>query len=90
MVLMLGSWTEGERQAALKRGPHRSATEHTLFLREDFASMIEKGQWVVLPYLVAKGLPGLRLSLLGVKVERDWRPRWLGDYSFFKTNAETA
>ena len=45
--------------------------------------MIEKGQWVVLPYLVAKGLPGLRLSPPGVKVERDRRPRWLGDYSFF-------
>ena len=46
---MSGSWTKGERQAALKRGLHRSATEHTLFLREEFASMIEKGQWVVLP-----------------------------------------
>ena len=34
VVLMSGSWTEVERQAALKRGPHRSATEHTLFLRE--------------------------------------------------------
>ena len=83
MVLMLGSWTEVERQAALKRGPHRSATEHTLFLREEFASMIEKGQWVVLPYSVAKGLPGLMLSPPGVKVERDWRPCWLGDYSIF-------
>ena len=51
--------------------------------------MIEKGQWVVLPYSVAKGLPGLRLSTPGVKVERDQRPRRLGDYSFFKTNAET-
>ena len=50
--------------------------------------MIEKGQWVVLPYSVAKGLPGLRLSPPGVKVERDRRPRWLGDYSYFKTNAE--
>ena len=59
VVLASGSWTEGERQAALKRGTHRSATEHTLFLREEFASMIEKEQWVVLPYLVAKGLPGL-------------------------------
>ena len=65
---MLGSWMEGERQAALKQGPHRSATEHTLFLRKEFASMIEKGQWVVLPYSVAKGLPGLRLSPPGVKV----------------------
>ena len=74
----------GERQAALKRGPHRSATEHTLFLRREFASMIERGQWVVLPYSVAKGLPGLRLSPPVVKVERDRRPLWLGDYSFLK------
>ena len=50
VLLMSGSWTEGECQAALKRGPHRSATEQTLFLREEFSSMIEKGQWVVLPY----------------------------------------
>ena len=34
LVLMTGSWTEGERQAALKRGQHRSATEHTPFLCE--------------------------------------------------------
>ena len=46
--------------------------------------MIEKGQWVVLPYSVAKGLPGLRLSPPGVKVEQDRRPRWLGDYSYLK------
>ena len=51
--------------------------------------MIEKGQWVVLPYSVAKGLPGFRLSPPGVKVERDWRPHRLGDYSYFKNNAET-
>ena len=43
----------------------------------------------MLPYLVAKRLPGLRLILPGVKVERDRRPCWLGDYSYFKTNAET-
>ena len=67
----------------LKWGPHRSATEHTLFLREEFASMIEKEQWVVLPYLVSKGLPGLMLIPPGVKVERDRRPRWLGNYSYF-------
>ena len=89
MVLTSGSWTEGERQATLKRGPHRSATEHTLFLREEFASMIEKEQLVVLPYSVAKGMSGLRLIPPGVKVERDRRPCWLGNYSYFKTNAET-
>ena len=43
----------------------------------------------MLPYLVAKQIPGLRLSPSGVKVERDMRPLWLGDYSYFKTNAKT-
>ena len=32
--------------------------------------MIEKGKWVVLPYLVAKGLPGLKLSHLNSHVDR--------------------
>ena len=44
---------------------------------------------MVLPFLVAKGIPGLRLSPPGVKVEQDRRPLWLGDYIYFKTNAET-
>ena len=83
VVLMSGSWTEGERQAAFKRGPHQSATEHTIFLREEFDSMVDKGKWVVITYSVAKGLPGLRLSPPGVKVEQDRRPRWLGNYSYF-------
>ena len=51
--------------------------------------MVAKEQWVVLPYSVAKRLLGLRLSPPGVKIERDRRPRWLGDYSFNPINAET-
>ena len=51
--------------------------------------MMEKGQWVVLPYSVAKRLPGLRLSLPSIKVERDRRPPWIGDYIYYKTNART-
>ena len=74
VVLTTREWPEGERLAALKRGPHQSATEHAPFIREEFASMVEKGTWVVLPYLVAKRLSGLRLSPPGVKVERDRRP----------------
>ena len=50
--------------------------------------MVDKGQWVVLAYSVAKRLPGFRLSPPGVKVERDQRPRWLGNYIYFKTNAK--
>ena len=89
VVMMTREWSEGERLAALKRGPHNSATKHTPFLREEFALMVEKGQWVVIPYSVAKRIPGLRLISPGVKVERYRRPRWLGDYSYFKTNAKT-
>ena len=89
VVLMTGEFSEGEHLADLKRGPHKYATEYALFLRKEFASMLEKGQCMVIPYSVAKRLPGLRLSPLGVKTERDRKPRWLGDYSYFKTNAET-
>ena len=51
--------------------------------------MVAKGQWVVLPYSVAKRLPGLWLSLPVVKIERDRRPNWLGNYSFNPINAKT-
>ena len=74
VMMMTGEWSEGERLAILKRGPQKSATEHAPFLCKEFASMAEKGQWVVLPYSMAKRLPGLRLSPPGVKVERDRRP----------------
>ena len=43
---------------------------------------------MVLPYLDAKQLPGLWLSLLGVKIERNRRPRWLSNYSFNPINAK--
>ena len=51
--------------------------------------MVEKIQWTMLHYSVDKRLPGLRISPQGIKVERDRRPHWLGDYIYFKTNAET-
>ena len=44
---------------------------------------------MVIPYLFAKRLLGLMLSLPGVKVERDSRTYWFSNYSYFKTNAET-
>ena len=62
---------------------------HAPLLQEEFVFMVEKGQWVVLTYLVVKYLPGLGLSLPVVKEKRDRRPRWLGDYSFSNLNSET-
>ena len=69
--------TEGQRRVYLYRGPHQSMMVHVPFLWENFASMVGKGRWVVLPYLVTKELRGLRLIPPGVKEEKDWRPRWL-------------
>ena len=44
---------------------------------------------MVLPYLVAKELRGLRLIPPRVKEERDRRPRWLGDYSYSNLKSKT-
>ena len=86
---MTGEWTEGERLASLERGPHKSAIDNTPFLCKEFASMVDKGQWTVLPYLVVKRLLGLRLSPPRVKLERDRISRWIGAYSYYKNNAKT-
>ena len=88
--MLLGQiYTEAERLMVLSRSPHRSAIEHAPFLRRKFTSMVKKRQWAVLPYSMAKLLPGLRLSPPGVKEERDRRPSWLGNYSFNAMNAQT-
>ena len=62
---------------------------HVPFLSEEFASMAEKGQCVVLPHLTDKELLELRLIPPGVKEDMDRRSRWLGDYSVSNLNAET-
>jgi hypothetical protein len=51
--------------------------------------MINKGQWTILPYSLVKKLPNLRLSPPGVVPQRDRRPRWIVDYSFYGINNET-
>ena len=82
-------WSAEQQLAAIARGPHPSCLNHIDFLQEEFVDMMKKGQWVVLPYSVAKTLPGLRLSPPGVIDQRDRRPRWVGDYSFYGINNDT-
>jgi hypothetical protein len=54
------------------------------------ADMIEKDQWIVLPYKQVKALlPHLRISPIGVVPQRDRRPRTIVDYSFSGVNQET-
>ena len=82
-------WTMDQLIESVERGPHKSCDAHVDFLQEEFIDMIKKGQWVVLPFSVAKTLPGLRLSPAGVVEQRERRPRWIGDYSFYGVNDES-
>ena len=82
-------WSQARNRQALHRGPHRSCLDHLTFLQEEFVEMIQKDQWVILPYDVVKDLPGLRLSPPGCIPQRDRRPRWICDYSYYNVNQET-
>ena len=87
VVLAGRECTEEEWRKALDRGLHQSMRPPVHFLIEDFTLMTRKGQWVVMPYLVAKELPGLRLISLGVKEEQYRQPWWIGNYSYSNLNA---
>ena len=59
----------------MDRVGYKSTMVHIPFYREDFTLIVEKGKWFVLSYLVAKELPGMRISPPGVKEDRDRRTR---------------
>ena len=82
-------WDQGRREAALARGPHKSAKEHIEFLRQEYTSMIKKGHWVLLPADLVRANRNLRLSPLGVVPQRERRPRTISDYSYFGVNDDT-
>ncbi len=50
--------------------------------------MINKGQWLVLPYSSVRHLPGLRISLPGVVPQWECHPHWIVDYSWWNVNQE--
>lgn len=83
------SWSRKQLHHSLKRGAHKSCFEYLEFLEEEFIDMINKDQWVILPYSVVQDLPGLRLSPPGVVPQRERRPRWICDYSFYAVNLDT-
>jgi hypothetical protein len=82
-------WTRQQVRRALSRGPHKSAHQYLEYLEEEFVDMINKGQWVVLPYSVVQHLPGLRISPPGVIPQRERRPQWIVDYSWWGVNEDT-
>jgi hypothetical protein len=89
VLLTTRPWDHARIETAIRRGPHKSAKENQAFLQTEMADMIEKNQWVVLPYALAKTLPHLRISPIGVVPQRDRRPRTIVDYSYSDVNQET-
>jgi hypothetical protein len=79
-------WTLEKLDAAIRRGPHKSTAMHSNFLRDEFADMMEAGQWVVVPYRCVRHLRGLRLSPTGVVPQKNRRPRNIVDYTFYLIN----
>ena len=70
VIMQTENWTNGRTQAALERGPHSSSQNGIDFLREEYADMIDKQQWTVLPAHLVMGLDKLRLSPLGLVPQR--------------------
>ena len=83
-------WTAKKLDSCVERGCHRSATEHSSFLREEMAEFIENKFWTVLPYDKVKNFPALQLSPAAVKDERDRKPRLLCDHSWYPVNDTTS
>ena len=82
-------WSKAKLTKALHRGSHQSCKHYSDFLQQEFLDMIQKSQWVLLPFDVAADLPNATLSPPGVVPQRDRRPRWICDYSFSGINADT-
>ena len=51
--------------------------------------MINKQQWIVLLFFKVKDLPSFRISPPGVIPQRERRPHWICDYSFYNVNNNT-
>ena len=59
------------------------------FLRTEYANMMDKQQWTVLPASMVKHIKGLRLSPLGLVLQRNQCDRMISDYSYFRVNDDT-
>ena len=89
VVVTDAPWSQEKLAECLARGAHQSAKTHKVFVREEMGEYIQDGHWLVLPYHMVKDLPNLHLSPLGVKEERDRRPRLVVDHTFYEINDNT-
>ena len=80
VVLKTAAWTTEQIEAALTRGPHKSAIEHAEFLWDEFVNIVAAAHFLVLPYSEVKDVPGVRVSPPGVVPQFDRRDRTVVDY----------
>jgi hypothetical protein len=89
VVIQTPPWSLQRLDAAVARGPHKSAYEHQDFLRGEMADMVLKAIWIVLPYAKVRHWKNLRISPIGVVPQHGRRPRTIVDYSYYLLNTET-
>ena len=63
-------WSEAELHQAINRGSHPSAHSYLHFVEDDMADMMRKWFWLVLPTHLARKIPGLHVSPMGVVPQR--------------------
>ena len=93
VVLSSKPWSRNQINAAVARGPHKSAKEYVEFLRNEMHDFIRKAFWMVLPYSeiskIDHFMDKLRLSPIGVVPQKERRPRIIVDYSYWDLNKDT-
>ena len=83
-------WSREERDAAIRRGPHKSAHAEREFLLEEILDFYDQGYWAVLLYDDVRESLDLRISPLGVVPQHERQPQLVVDYSFSGMNSDTA
>jgi hypothetical protein len=82
-------WSDDLKDSHVERGCHRSANEHSVFLREEMSEFIDKRFWAVLPYSVIRDLPQLQLLPAAIKEEHEQKLRLLCNHSWNPVNENT-
>jgi hypothetical protein len=82
-------WTLERKDEAAARGCHHSARLHAEFIAQEMIEFAQDGHWVILPYHEVRSFPETRLSPAQIKVERDRKPRFIADHSFWGLNEHT-
>jgi len=86
IIMHTPQWPCAHWDAVIIQGPHLSAKHHLPFLEQEMLAMVQKGQWLILPYTVATSLPNLWLSPLGIVLQCDQRPCTIANYTFSGVN----